>query len=80
MLSLVVRGDTIFAGCQDGLVKVWDLETRNLVRTLLVVEVGYVLGMSSLAHHSPTVPCNLECGYSVYVYVEFGSLCLFRER
>ncbi|PIL22320.1 hypothetical protein GSI_15008 [Ganoderma sinense ZZ0214-1] len=40
VLSLVVRGDTIFAGCQDGLVKVWDLETRTLVRTLLVVELG----------------------------------------
>ncbi|CDO74568.1 hypothetical protein BN946_scf184771.g4 [Trametes cinnabarina] len=39
VLALAVRGDTVFAGCQDGLVKVWDLETRTLVRTLLVVEL-----------------------------------------
>ena len=39
-LAPVVRGDTVYAGCQDGLVKVWDLETRTLVRTLLVVEVS----------------------------------------
>ncbi|KAM5533124.1 hypothetical protein V8D89_013172 [Ganoderma adspersum] len=48
VLSLVVRGDTIFAGCQDGLVKVWDLETRTLVRTLLVVENVDILSMSML--------------------------------
>ena len=42
VLALAVRGDTVFAGCQDGLVKVWDLETRTLVRTLLVVEVRFV--------------------------------------
>ena len=40
VLALAVRGDTVYAGCQDGLVKVWDLETRTLVRTLLVVEVS----------------------------------------
>ncbi|KAI1793225.1 Zn-dependent exopeptidase [Ganoderma leucocontextum] len=48
VLSLVVRGDTVFAGCQDGLVKVWDLETRTLVRTLLVVENVDILSMSML--------------------------------
>lgn len=39
VLALVVRGDTVYAGCQDGQVKVWDLETRTLVRSLIVVEV-----------------------------------------
>ncbi|RPD54678.1 Zn-dependent exopeptidase [Lentinus tigrinus ALCF2SS1-7] len=48
VLALVVRGDTVYAGCQDGLVKVWDLETRTLVRTLLVVENVDILSMSML--------------------------------
>ncbi|KAI0770447.1 Zn-dependent exopeptidase [Fomes fomentarius] len=48
VLALTVRGDTVYAGCQDGLVKVWDLETRTLVRTLLVVENVDVLSMSML--------------------------------
>ena len=39
VLSIVVRADTIYAGCQDGYVKVWDLETKTLVRTLIVQEV-----------------------------------------
>ena len=43
VLALVARGDTLYAGCQDGFVQVWDLETRTLVRTLLVVEVGQAL-------------------------------------
>lgn len=40
VLALAARGETVFAGCQDGHVKVWDLETRTLVRTLIVVEVS----------------------------------------
>jgi di- and tripeptidase len=40
VLSLVVRGDTIFAGCQDGYVKVFDVETKTLVRTIIVQEVS----------------------------------------
>lgn len=39
VLSLVARAETVYAGCQDGHVKVWDLETRTLVRSLIVVEV-----------------------------------------
>jgi di- and tripeptidase len=55
VLSLVSRGDTLFAGCQDGyvtvsglhvaapsadeLIQVWDLETKTLVRSILVQEV-----------------------------------------
>ncbi|KAI0325048.1 Zn-dependent exopeptidase [Cubamyces sp. BRFM 1775] len=56
VLALAVRGDTVFAGCQDGLVKVWDLETRTLVRTLLVVENVDILSMSML--HSDLYVCS----------------------
>ncbi|KAI0643091.1 Zn-dependent exopeptidase [Trametes meyenii] len=56
VLALTVRGDTVFAGCQDGLVKVWDLETRTLVRTLLVVENVDILSMSML--HSDLYVCS----------------------
>ena len=40
VLSIAVRGETIYAGCQDGYVKVLDLETRTLVRTIIVHEVN----------------------------------------
>lgn len=40
VLAIVARGDTIFAGCQDGYVRVFDLETKTLVRTIIVQEVG----------------------------------------
>ncbi|GBE85255.1 Probable di- and tripeptidase [Sparassis crispa] len=56
VLSLVARGDTIYAGCQDGHVKVWDLETRTLVRTLIVVENVDVLSLSML--HSDLYTCS----------------------
>lgn len=36
-----MRGETIYAGCQDGYIKVLDLETRTLVRTIIVHEVNY---------------------------------------
>lgn len=39
VLALAVRADTVYAGCQDGYVKVLDLETRTCVRTILVQEV-----------------------------------------
>lgn len=39
VLSIAVRGETIYAGCQDGYIKVLDLETRTLVRTIIVHEV-----------------------------------------
>lgn len=39
VLSIATRGDLIFAGCQDGYVMIWDLETRTLIRTLIVQEV-----------------------------------------
>lgn len=47
MLSVVVRGDTVFAGCQDGYVKVLDLETKTLVRSLIVAEVRTVTPRSN---------------------------------
>ena len=40
VLSLSVRGETVFAGCQDGYVKVFDLETKSFVRTIIVQEVS----------------------------------------
>jgi hypothetical protein len=36
---MVAKGDTIYAGCQDGYVKVVDLETKTLIRTIIVEEV-----------------------------------------
>ena len=35
-----MRGETIYAGCQDGYIKVLDLETRTPVRTVIVHEVN----------------------------------------
>ncbi|KAG6372816.1 hypothetical protein JVT61DRAFT_7223 [Boletus reticuloceps] len=48
VLSLAVMGDTIFAGCQDGYVQVFDFETRTLVRTIIVQENIDVLSLSML--------------------------------
>lgn len=39
ILALASRGETIAAGCQDGYVKVLDLETKTPVRTIIVQEV-----------------------------------------
>jgi len=35
-----VRGETIYAGCQDGYIKVLDIETGTLIRTIIVHEVN----------------------------------------
>jgi len=43
VLSLVTSGETIYAGCQDGHVKVLDVETRTLVRSIIVQEVGALI-------------------------------------
>lgn len=48
VLSIAVRGETIYAGCQDGCIKVLDLETRTLVRTIIVYENVAVLSLSML--------------------------------
>ena len=39
VLALVAKGDTIYAACQDGYVRVFDLETKTFVRTIIVHEV-----------------------------------------
>lgn len=39
VLAVVASGDTIYAACQDGYVKVLDIETKTLVRTIIVEEV-----------------------------------------
>ncbi|KAI0247221.1 hypothetical protein BJV78DRAFT_1133717, partial [Lactifluus subvellereus] len=39
ILSLVTREDIIYAGCQDGYVRVWDLQTNTFIRTIIVQEV-----------------------------------------
>ncbi|KZT19994.1 glutathione degradosome [Neolentinus lepideus HHB14362 ss-1] len=56
VLSLTARGDTVFAGCQDGYVKVWDLETKVLVRTIIVQEGVDILSLSML--HSDLYTCS----------------------
>ncbi|KAF8073641.1 hypothetical protein FPV67DRAFT_1605948 [Lyophyllum atratum] len=48
VLALIARGDTIYAGCQDGYVKVLDLETKTLVRTIIVQECVDILSMSMI--------------------------------
>ncbi|KAI5989043.1 glutathione degradosome [Pisolithus albus] len=56
VLSLAVRNDTVFAGCQDGYVKVFDLETKTLVRTIIVQENVDILSLSML--HSDLFTCS----------------------
>jgi di- and tripeptidase len=49
VLSVVVSSTgLVFAGSQDGQIKVWDLETRTLVRTLVAQENVDVLSLSVL--------------------------------
>ena len=48
MLSIAACGDTVYAGCQDGYVKAWDLQTRTLMRTIIVQEGVDVLSLSVL--------------------------------
>ncbi|KAG6845113.1 hypothetical protein H0H87_000540 [Tephrocybe sp. NHM501043] len=48
VLALIATGETIYAGCQDGYVKVLDLETKTLVRTIIVQESVDILSMSMI--------------------------------
>ncbi|KAI0029482.1 hypothetical protein K488DRAFT_80144 [Vararia minispora EC-137] len=48
VLAVVIRGDYVYAGCQDGYVKVWDLQTKTLMRTIIVQEGVDVLSLSVL--------------------------------
>ncbi|KAF8574208.1 Zn-dependent exopeptidase [Ramaria rubella] len=48
VLSLVARDGTVYAGCQDGCVAVWDLETGSIVRLILAQENSDVLSLSMI--------------------------------
>ncbi|KAF4578670.1 hypothetical protein EYR36_000477 [Pleurotus pulmonarius] len=48
VLAIAARGETIYAGCQDGYVKVLDVETRACVRTIIVDEGVDILSVSLL--------------------------------
>lgn len=48
ILSLVAREDILYAGCQDGYVRVWDLQTNGFIRTIMVQENVDVLSLSIL--------------------------------
>ncbi|TFK40678.1 hypothetical protein BDQ12DRAFT_679847 [Crucibulum laeve] len=58
VLALVARGDTIYAGCQDGYVKVLDLETKTLVRTIIVQEGVDIISMSMMGTDLYTCSAN----------------------
>ncbi|THH23069.1 hypothetical protein EUX98_g8107 [Antrodiella citrinella] len=63
VLALAVRADTVYAGCQDGYVKVLDLETRTCVRTIIVQEGIDVLSLSMLDSDLYTCSANGQIQY-----------------
>ncbi|TFY73639.1 hypothetical protein EWM64_g10374 [Hericium alpestre] len=58
VLSLATREELVYAGCQDGYVKVWDTQTRTLVRTIIVHENVDVLSLSVLHSDVYTFSAN----------------------
>ncbi|KAF9568808.1 glutathione degradosome [Agrocybe pediades] len=58
VLALVSEGDTLYAGCQDGYVKIFDLETKTLVRTIIVQEGIDIIAMSMLGSDLYTCTAN----------------------
>ncbi|OAX39892.1 glutathione degradosome [Rhizopogon vinicolor AM-OR11-026] len=58
VLSLAASGETIYAGCQDGHVKVLDVETRTLVRSIIVQENVDVLSLSIMQSDLYTCSAN----------------------
>lgn len=58
MLAVVAHGETIYAGCQDGYVRVWDLETKSLVREIIVQEGVDILSLSMMHSDLYTCSCN----------------------
>lgn len=58
ILSLIVKNETVYAGCQDGHVKVWDLETKTLVRSIIVQEGVDVLSISMAQSELYTASAN----------------------
>jgi len=70
-----VRGETIYAGCQDGYIKVLDLETRTLVRTIIVHEVN-----NQILSANGFLIQVVERRYSIPFYVAFRSLQRVSKR
>lgn len=58
VLSIVTSGETIYAGCQDGHVKVLDFETLTLVRSIIVQENVDVLSLSIMRSDLYTCSAN----------------------
>ncbi|KAL0579213.1 hypothetical protein V5O48_002775 [Marasmius crinis-equi] len=58
VLSIVAQGNTAYAGCQDGHVKILDLETQTLVRTLIVQEGIDILSLSLIQSDLYTSSAN----------------------
>ncbi|KAF5381886.1 hypothetical protein D9757_007553 [Collybiopsis confluens] len=46
VLALAAQGETVYGGCQDGRIKVLDLETKTIVRTIIVQEGVDILALS----------------------------------
>ncbi|KAJ3742937.1 hypothetical protein DFH05DRAFT_1526431 [Lentinula detonsa] len=46
VLALVAHGETVYGGCQDGHIKIMDLETKTLVRSIIVQEGIDILNLS----------------------------------
>ncbi|KIO31561.1 hypothetical protein M407DRAFT_19497 [Tulasnella calospora MUT 4182] len=46
VLSIISRNGNIYAGCQSGHVKIWDIETKTLVRTIIAQENVDILSLS----------------------------------
>ena len=61
VLALIAKGDTLYAGCQDGYVKVLDLETQTLIRTIIVHEVNFASDIRSCLSQI------LVCGHLITV-------------
>lgn len=58
VLAVVASGDTIYAACQDGYVKVLDIETKTLVRTIIVEECVDIISMSMMNSDLYTCSAN----------------------
>ncbi|KAG1879215.1 glutathione degradosome [Suillus subluteus] len=58
VLSVVASGETIYAGCQDGHVKVLDFETLTIVRSIIVQENVDVLSLSIMQSDLYTCSAN----------------------
>jgi len=58
VLALTAKGDTLYAGCQDGYVKVLDLETQTLIRTIIVHESVDILSLSMIGSDLYTCSAN----------------------